>query len=231
MLSRLVGILLVVAVPASAQAALVDDNFKFYAAAISQSLLFRSSYRGEGVYLGQGKVLTAAHVIHSTIFGPIRVSLAGQTVSATPLRNGAAQHVDLALLSIDEMTLPVSVRLRRNALCSAEPKAGMDAVIVSSGESVASHVISPAAIAAELRAQYRTLIAMPGPSGSGLYDPAHKCLLGIMSAKMEKYSSKFNSRIGKYSGGLDNGPARIADGYAGYFVPVSVIVPFLTDQR
>ena len=220
MLSRLVGILLVAVVPASAQAASVDDNFKFYAATISQSLLFRSSYRGEGVYLGQGKVLTAAHVIHSTIFGPIGVSLAGQTVSATPLRNGAAQHIDLALLSIDEMTLPDSVRLRRNALCRAEPKAGMDAVIVSSGESVSSHVISPAAIGAELRAQYQTLIAMPGRSGSGLYDPAHKCLLGIMSAKMEKYTASLN-----------NSPRRIADGYAGFFVPVSAITSFLTGQR
>jgi Trypsin-like peptidase domain len=220
LLSRLAGILLIAAVPANVQAQPDDNVFKLYAARISVSLPLRPTYPGEGVYLGQGKILTAAHLIPSSIGGSIEVNVAGATAPAITLRNGSAQHVDLALLSIDEANLPLSIRLRRNPFCRAQPKVGMDALIVSSGESAASHVISPASIAPELQSQYQTLIAMPGASGSGLYDPEQKCLLGIMSAKMEKYSSVPH-------GGRS---ARIADGYAGYFVPVSVIIPFLKIQ-
>jgi hypothetical protein len=53
-------------------------------------------------------------------------------------------------------------------------------------------------------------------SGSGIFDPEQKCLLGIMSRKMPKYG--YQVRRGKVVVG--------SSGWAGYFVPASQIVSF-----
>jgi hypothetical protein len=57
----------------------------------------------------------------------------------------------------------------------------------------------------------------PKASGSAIFDPERKCLLGIVSAKVEKYA------YGMWKGRVVWAPS----GYAGYFVSAAKITNFL----
>jgi hypothetical protein len=205
-----------IALPAHAQTA--DDSLKVYAVNIIKTPLFKKQFTGDGVYLGQGMVLTAAHVVgHWPFFTRPRVIIAGQDLAAKVIKEGSFEQIDLALLSVEEAKLPVSLRLRRNPLCKDPPKIGMEVINVVPEKMVRSRIISPLLIAPELRSRFDTLITSPADSGSGLFDAERKCLLGIMSARVQKYSyQKRNGRI-----------VADANGFAGYFVPASKIASFI----
>ena len=72
-------------------------------------------------------------------------------------------------------------------LCERAPYAG-EAVVVAIPEGTArSRVLPPQAIPAELRDRFGTAIAdvaTTGNSGSGVFDAANLCLLGIISRKI-----------------------------------------------
>lgn len=173
---------------------------------------------GDGIYLGQGIVITAAHVVgHWPLFTHPRVLIAGQDLPAKVIKEGSFEQIDLALLSVEEDRLPVWLRMRRNPLCKNDPRIGIEVVDVVPGETARSQTISPLLIAPELRNKYGTLISTAQGSGSGLFDPERKCLLGIVSAKIPKYT--FHMRNRKIFA--------TANGFAGYFVPASKIANFI----
>ncbi len=205
-----------IAVPARAQ--ISDDSLKVYAVNIIKTPPFKKQFTGDGVYLGQGMVLTAAHVVgHWPVFTRPRVRIAGQDLTAKIIKEGSFEQIDLALLSVEEARLPVSLRLRRNPLCKDPPKIGMEVINVTPEKTVRSRIISPLLIAPGLRSRFDTLITSEEASGSGLFDAERKCLLGIMSAKAQKYNyKKRNGRI-----------VANANGFAGYFVSASKIANFM----
>jgi hypothetical protein len=202
--------------PAYAQTS--DDSLRIYAVNVVKTPPFQKQFTGDGVYLGQGLVVTAAHVVgHWPFFTHPRVLIAGQYLPAKVVKEGSFEQTDLALLSVDQDRLPVSLRLRRNPLCKDAPTVGMEVIDVVPDETTRSRTISPLLIAPALQRRFGTLISNPEESGSGLFDAARKCLLGIMSAKVEKYDYHQRSRsvIGKTSD------------FAGYFVPASEIADFI----
>ncbi len=96
---------------------------------------FKEPFTGYGIYLGQGAVITAAHVLGRWpyfISNP-RVLIAGQELPAKVIRTGSPGTTDLAILSVDETRLPVSLRLRRNPLCKEPPQAGENVIVVVPG--------------------------------------------------------------------------------------------------
>jgi len=203
---------------APVQAETADDSLRIYAVNIVKTPPFKKQFTGYGIYLGQSIVVTAAHVVgHWPFFTHPRVLIAGQDLPAKLIKLGSFEQVDLALLSVEEARLPVSLRLRRNPLCKADPKVGTEVIDVTPEKTVRSRIISPLLIAPQLRGRFDTLIDTEQSSGSGLFDAERKCLVGIMSAKVQKYNyQKANGRI----------VAR-AVGFAGYFVPASKIVDFV----
>jgi len=103
--------------------------------------------------------------------------------------------------------------LRRNPLCTQSSRVGEEVIDVIPEETTRAQIISPFLIPVELRKKFRTLITNPQRSGSGIFDAKRKCLVGIMSAKVNK------RRYVISHGHL----MTTADGYAGYFVPAATI--------
>ena len=191
-----------------------DQSLLVYAVSINRSA---DSRWGTGIFLGKGLILTASHVVGRNPFNRPKVTIAGQDLPAIVLKQGTFERSDLALLKIDEETLPTGLRLRRIALCKAPPWPGEDVVTVIPEEAVHSHVMSPSGLPFEARG-FSTIIsdvARTGNSGSGVFDSAKKCLLGIMSRKItETRTVAGSSEKQSYD-------------VAKYFVPASAISEFL----
>jgi S1-C subfamily serine protease len=187
-----------------------DDNLRVYGASIINSIPFERRLSGYGIYLGDNAILTAAHVVgHWSLFSDPKIAIANQEIPAKVIKKGSFPDLDLALLVVADDALPVSLRLRRNLICKAPPNVGMSVVVVYPDRTVRSHIVSALAIAPQRRAQFGTVITEPQGSGSGVFDPERKCLLGIMSAAVLRSNSKApNDRLG-------------------YFVPASMIATFI----
>ena len=205
--------------PAHAQTA--DDSLKIYAVNVVKTPPLRKPVTGDGIYLGQGMVITAAHIVgHWPFFTRPHVLIGDQDLPSKIIKEGSFETTDLALLSVEDAQLPVSLRLRRNPLCKEAPKTGTPVIDVDTADTTRAVVISPLTIAPELRTRFDTLISSEESSGSGLFDAERKCLLGIMSARIPKYVYQLN-----------NGRMAVtADGFAGYFVPASKISNFVPES-
>jgi hypothetical protein len=161
---------------------------------------------GAGVYLGNGLVVSAAHVANTNTRG---VRIDGQDVPAKLVKTGTPQ-LDLSLVSMDQSKIPDTLRDRRMALCQEQPPAGAPVILAAPQGITRSSIASPTLIPPEYRTKYSTLISdgsTDGKSGSGVFDAEKKCLLGILVAKFTNNSEH--------------------KGIASYFVPASTLQSFI----
>jgi hypothetical protein len=204
--------------PTSARAQSVDADLKPFAVHVNRTP--RQPWPGYGIYLGNGLILTASHVPGIFASTKPHVVIAGQDLPAGLVKEGALDSVDLTLMSIDAAKLPIRLQMRRMPLCERAPYAG-EAVVVATPEGTArSRVLPRQAIPAELRARFDTTIAdvaTTGNSGSGVFDAANLCLLGIISRKISVVQQ--GSRFGA--------PVSATRDIAKYFVPAPVIRAFI----
>jgi hypothetical protein len=206
-----------ISTPAASENA--DDSLRIYAVNVVHTLPFKSPSIGYGVYLGEGAVLTAAHVLGRYAFATNpRVLIAGQDLPAKIIKQGSLEDTDLALLAVDQFRLPASLQLRRNPQCKEPLQTGMNVIVAYPERTVRSQIISPLLIAAEYRAAFHTLITEPQGSGSAVFLAGKKCLIGIMSRRIQKLARENGSGTPR-----DNG-------FAGYFVPVSRGATFIPRQ-
>ena len=198
-----------------------DDELKVYAVNVVKNTPFEKPFTGDGIYLGDGAVITAFHVIGRWGFlkNP-HVLIAGQNLPATIVKAGSVDTIDLMLLSVPEQTLPVSLLLRRNPLCRQPPFVGEPVIDVTSKLTTRHQVVSPLFIAPQDRKRYSTLIDRPENSGSGVFDAEKRCLLGIVSLALTKFDYR------TVAGQLVAKPS----GEVGYFVPASQIAAFLPKE-
>jgi hypothetical protein len=204
--------------PTGARAQSVEADLKSFAVHVNRTP--QQSWPGYGIYLGNGLILTASHVPGPFAAFKPHVVIAGQDLPAGLVREGNLEGVDLTLLSVDPTGLPVRLRMRRMPLCERAPYAG-EAVVVAIPEGTArSRVLPPQAIPAELRDRFGTAIAdvaTTGNSGSGVFDAANLCLLGIISRKISV--GRPSARFGV--------PVTATRDIAKYFVPAPVIKAFI----
>ncbi len=186
------------------------DDLRIYGTSIINSIPFERTLSGYGIYLGDNAVLTAAHVVgHWSLFSDPRITIGNEQIPAKVIKKGSFPAIDLALMVVADDALPVSLRLRRNPLCKAPAHAGMPVVVVYPDRTVRSHIVSALSIPREHRDQFGTLITEPQGSGSGVFDPERRCLLGIMSAAVLRSAAQTpNDRLG-------------------YFVPTATIANFI----
>jgi hypothetical protein len=152
---------------------------------------------GAGVYLKSGLVLTVAHLTAAD--AKMGVHIAGLAVPATVVKQGAFEEEDLTLLAVDADKLPA--RVVEMQLCDALPWPGDPVIVVDADNATRSHIISPQILPEAQRRKFATLIrdvASTGNSGSGVFDPNHKCLLGIMSRKFFSHTATGDKDIAKY---------------------------------
>ena len=179
----------------------------------------RQPWPGYGVYLGNGLILTAAHVAGDVAQTKPHVLIASQDLPATLVKQGSLESVDLTLLSVDGTKLPVGLQMRRMPLCKRPPYAGEKVVVAIPEGTAPSRILPRQAIPAELRARFDTAIAdvaTTGNSGSGVFDAADLCLLGIMSRKIS--ITRRPLKIGAQAHTTD---------IAKYFVPAAAIKAFI----
>ena len=191
-----------------------DDSLRIYAVNIIQDP--PQSWTGYGIYLGKGLVITAAHVVGKASNTKPSVRIAGMDLPASAVKEGSFRWVDLTLLSIDEQKLPVSLRMRRMPLCDRPAWPGEPVIVAVPEGTARSHIMSPQLLPPASRMRFPTVIsdvATTGNSGSGVFDAGRKCLLGIMSRKIQVRTS--------------NDPEGELKDLAKYFVPASTIAAFI----
>jgi hypothetical protein len=197
----------------------LDDSLKIYAVSTVKTRLFQRRV-GQGIYLGHGAVITASHVVGRWPFHVNqRVLVDGQEIPAKVIKQGEPKETDLAVLSVDDARLPVSLRLRLNPVCKGMPQVGTEVVVVSLEGTARSRIISPRSIPAQYRIKFGTIIdnvAFVG-SGSGVFDSARRCLLGIISRKIIMGSAS----------NWEHGEPDSTVEYAKYFVPAPTIAKFI----
>jgi len=173
---------------------------------------------GHGVYLGKGYVITAAHVS----VGEPHVVIAERQLPAKVIKRGDIINVDLTLLSIDQH-LPDLMGLKHMSLCQDPAKPG-EAVLVGAPEGMLnSEVLSPLEIGGTIPPKYqKSLISYiaRGNSGSGVFDPEKKCLLGIITQKL-------TTTVTKQMNGQQTSDSRDV---AKYYVPASEIAQFIPSE-
>jgi hypothetical protein len=191
----------------------LDDSLLPYAVHVMQQ---PQSQRLYGVYLGKGLILTAAHVA-----GRVDpwVEIAAKTLQSYTVKRGEFKTVDLTLVRIDEQALPASIAIRRMPICDQPPWPGEKVIVAIPEGTTRSEVMSPLSLPPDVRA-FNTVIkdiATTGNSGSGVFDLAQKCLLGVMSRKItETIVYKMN------------GASRVQHkDIAKYFVPAATIKAFI----
>ncbi len=153
--------------------------------------------QGSGVLIGDGMVLTAAHVIAVNPQDPkVTVFLDNQRVDGLVAFSGQADHVDLALIKVDPMALPPARRgLGAVSPCSRNPGPAQQVTVASMGKIAQETTL--------LRADppkdgpdhgpYSTMLAAAHPkgaSGGGVFDSQAGCLAGILVA-----DGVFNTKI------------------------------------
>ena len=134
---------------------------------------------------------------------------------AKVLKQSEIDDADLALLSVDQSLLPISLQLRRNPICHEPLVPGANVAIVLPESIMHSQIISPQLIAAPYREKFYSLTKDLGRSGFRVFNVQKKCLLGIISRKIPKVSYHKEGR------NIVVQP----DGFAGYFVPVFDFIP------
>ena len=213
------GFIAAVALACPAYAQDADQSLRLYAVRVIR--VPKEPWTGYGIYLGNGIVITAAHVAGLAPWHRVLVEIAGRDLPADVLKQGQFRDVDLALLSVDEQQLPVSLRLRRMTVCKEPPLPGEEVIVAIPQGIARSHVVSPSLLPHDLAPKFRTAIsdvASTGNSGSGVFDANKKCLLGIISAKIQGFQTRQqNGHAVKES--LD---------VAKYFVPARTIADFIT---
>lgn len=194
------------------------EFLQIYAVMIVKSFPFEERNTGDGIYLGHGLIITAAHVIGRWPFlTRPHVLIGGQDLQATVIKEGSFEKTDLALLSVPQDKLSTALRLRVNPLCKRPPLPGAKVIDVTPQTITTSTIISPLLIAQPLQGRYATLIGSPQASGSGLFDAEHMCLIGIISGKLAKFH--YQSENGQL--------VWTNNGFAGYFLSAATIVDFI----
>jgi hypothetical protein len=197
-----------------------DDALRVYAVHINRTPA--QSWPGYGMYLGNGLVITAAHVPGNFAETRPHVIVGGRDSPAGLVRQGSADGVDLTLLSVDKASLPVRMQMRRLPLCDAPPYPGESVVVVTPENTSRSTVLPPAAIPAAMRGRFDTAIsdvATTGNSGSGVLDVRKVCLLGVISRKISV----------RLAGDASGAQPQTVD-IAKYFVPAASIRAFIPPQ-
>lgn len=213
---RLLMPLVVASLPA---AAVAEPAANLQAVAVTIQRMPAASWAGYGIYLGDGLLLTAAHVAGQGVLNHPRALVAGQPVDVEIVKEGSYPDHDLAVLRIAP-PVPIALEGRRTTICADAPHPGEDVVVVTPEKVTTSAVIAPDILPPNLRAAYAASIKdvyTTGNSGSGVFDSASLCLLGIMSSKIEQHVRLL----------VNGAPTERTIGLAKHFVPSPDILAFL----
>ena len=173
--------------------------------------------QGSGILLGDGLVLTAAHVVAvNPASAKAVVVIDGWRVDGTVVKDGQRDNLDLALIRID----PSSVSARRRAqpllpICVGNPGPNQPVVVAAMGTVTQAATIGTAITSDGQSGNWTNILSTGyhhGNSGGGVFSPGQGCLWGILNIEM---SGPINGRMVDLTA----------------FVPASKIAPFVESYR
>ena len=145
--------------------------------------------QGSGVFLGDGLVLTAAHVISADPSNhKATVVLDRMPIVGTVVENGQTQNLDLALIKID--TQGLSAKRRTQApipVCPGNPGPNQAVTVASMGIVTQATTISTPITSDGQSGTWTNLLSTgyhPGNSGGGVFNPQTSCLWGIINLEL-----------------------------------------------
>ena len=146
---------------------------------------------GAGIFLGNGLILTAAHVAGPADSAfPLIVSAGHWYWQARIVTQGALERIDIALLAIDPQAVPKAMQaMAALTLCRQPTVPGQQVAVAAPWSARVTRILSPTAIPEPLRGRYATLLDQPekiGNSGAGVFDLRKGCLLGVVSQQVQR---------------------------------------------
>lgn len=222
-LQRLAIVILIATVAGSysERALAFDDSLQPFAVYINRTPI--QPWPGYGIYLGNGLFITASHVAGRARETKPKIAIAGTEYAANLVKEGSYDGIDLTVLSVNLASLPDRLKLRRLPLCRMPPAPGEEILVVTPEGQVPSRIASPKILSPDLASRFSTIIAdvaRTGNSGSGVFDAKTRCLMGIMSRKIQMGTMTWEG--GRHS-------KRMRD-VAKYFVPASQILAFMSGR-
>ena len=135
---------------------------------------------GSGVYLGNGVVLTAAHVVTvNPANRSVSVILDGWKVDAA-IKSVARNDLDLALLQIPAESLSLLRQTQKPlSVCDNDPIPNQNVAVAAEGKVTLAVAAGSDVLAAGFH---------QGSSGGGVIDPVRGCLWGIVRLEMSNGS-------------------------------------------
>ena len=145
--------------------------------------------QGSGIFLGEGLVLTAAHVVKADPSNPnVTVILDGIALKGVVVKTGQLENLDLALVKLDPQTLTVRRRTQTLiAICKTNPGPNQAVVVASVGAITHAKTISTPITSDGQSGSWTNLLSTgyhPGNSGGGVFNPQIGCLWGIINVEL-----------------------------------------------
>ena len=165
--------------------------------------------KGGGTYLFSGYVATAAHVMdHHLLIAPDVYLRSGEKQAAGVMAVGNREVADAAILRLDPDKLPGDLaKLPPLHVCDNDPHVGQTVAVVLDG-------VQREAEVEKFPDEYggaRLIVAggHPGVSGSGVFDPEHRCLIGVVSrgVREREYTPDGKTLLAERFLGLSFAPA------------------------
>jgi hypothetical protein len=168
--------------------------------------------QGSGVYLGDGLVLTAAHVVKVDPANPAASVIMDGWKTEARLAAIAQGGLDLALLKIAPADLSRQRRdMKPLEICTTDTTPKQPVVVAAQGTISLSQTVESAINAPALKGDWTNILATDythGASGGGIFDAGKGCLAGIVVIEATAPGVAFTQ-----------------------FVPASQITPFLAAAR
>jgi hypothetical protein len=140
--------------------------------------------QGSGVYLGNGLILTAAHVVAVDPGNPVSSVIMDGWKSEAKLVATGQNGLDLALLRIEPSEISRTRQgLKPLDLCAAGTAPNQPVVVAAQGQVSLSQTVGTAINAPALKGDWSNILATGythGASGGGLFDANKGCLAGII---------------------------------------------------
>lgn len=176
--------------------------------------------QGSGVFLGNGLVLTAGHVVSvDPGVSKVTIIMDGWRMDGAIVRMGDGKKLDLALIRLDPRVLSPERKAQSSVpVCEANPGINQAVSVASLGTVTKATTIStPITSYGESVKGWTNLLATgfrQGDSGGGVFDPARNCLWGVIAMELSG-RLKSTGRYVEMTG----------------FVPATDIGAFLDDYR
>ncbi|SEH40964.1 S1 family peptidase [Magnetospirillum fulvum] len=156
--------------------------------------------QGSGTYLGDGLILTAAHVVTvNPASTAVTILLDGQRLDGEVIRDGREDGLDLALIRLAPDSLPPHRRTQPQVrICNDNPAPRQPVQVAALGTVTPSATIASPITSDGQTGNWTDILATgfhAGASGGGVFDPSRACLWGVLIQELSGRAKSSGRRL------------------------------------